>query len=134
MPVPAARSDAAIFKSRVLLPVPVPPNNAIGGVRAHVNAKDYAGVAKDAGTLNGNFTKIEAFWTQKKFGDAINFAKAGAKAAADLESAARSKNDAGIAQAQRAVESTCQGCHQEYRLMVVTEGRFEIIVREPSER
>src|SRR5258708_16982557 len=59
------------------------------GLRGHVNMKDYDAIAKDAATLKANFTKIEAFWTEKKVDDAIAFAKAGGKAAADLEVAAQ---------------------------------------------
>jgi len=85
------------------------------GLRGHVNAKDYDAIAKDAATLKANFTKIEAFWTQKKVDDAINFAKAGGKAASDLETAAKAKDDAGIAAAQMAITPSCGGCHMAHR-------------------
>src|SRR5205085_3795759 len=85
------------------------------GLRGHVNAKDYDAIAKDAATLKANFTKIEAFWTAKKVDDAINFAKAGGKAAADLETAAKAKNDEGISAATAAITPTCGGCHMEHR-------------------
>ena len=85
------------------------------GLRGHVNAKDYDAIAKDAATLKTNFAKIEAFWTAKKVDDAINFAKAGGKAAADLETAAKAKNDAGITAATAAITPTCGGCHMAHR-------------------
>ena len=85
------------------------------GLRGHVNAKDYDAIAKDAATLKANFTKIEAFWTAKKVDDATNFAKAAGKAAADLETAAKAKNDAGIAAAQMALTPNCAGCHMAHR-------------------
>ena len=62
-----------------------------GALRMHIMAKDYDAIAADAGTLKGNFAKIEAFWAAKKVDDAIGFAKAGGKGAADLESAAKAK-------------------------------------------
>jgi len=96
------------------------------GLRAHITAKDYDAVGKDAATLRANFTKIEAFWTQRKTDDAIAWSKAGVKAAADLDTAAKAKDDAGIAAAQRGIAATCRDCHQEHRLMLVTENRFEI--------
>src|SRR5262245_30142161 len=40
-------------------------------LRAHLRAKDYDGILMDAATLKANFTKIEAFWTQRKVTDAV---------------------------------------------------------------
>jgi cytochrome c556 len=85
------------------------------GLRGHVNAKDYDAIAKDAATLKANMAKIEAFWTQKKADDAIAFAKVGGKAAADLEAAAKAKDDAGIAAATMALTPACGGCHMAHR-------------------
>ena len=84
-------------------------------LRMHVQAKDYDGIAADAATLKANYAKIETFWTAKKVDDAIAFAKSGAKGAADLETAAKAKNDEGVAAASRAVASTCAGCHMAHR-------------------
>ena len=85
------------------------------GLRGHVPTKDYDAIAKDGATLKANFAKIEAFWTAKKVDDAIGFAKAGGKAAGDLETAAKAKNDAGITAAQMALTPTCGGCHMAHR-------------------
>ena len=85
------------------------------GLRGHIPAKDYDAIAKDAATLRANFTKIESFWAAKKVDDAINFEKAGGKAAADLEAAAKAKNDAGITAAQMALAPNCGGCHMAHR-------------------
>ncbi len=88
---------------------------ANGALRTHVGAKDYDAIAADAITLKDNYAKIEAFWTAKKVDDAIAFAKTGSKGAADLEVAAKAKNDEGIAAASKAVASTCGGCHMAHR-------------------
>jgi hypothetical protein len=72
-------------------------------------------IAADAATVKANFAKIEAFWTAKKVDDAITFAKTGATGAADLETAAKAKNDAGIASANMAIGGTCGGCHRAHR-------------------
>jgi len=90
-------------------------NTAAQGLRGHVQAKDYDGIAADAGALKKLFAESEAFWTSRKADDAIGFAKSGAKAAADLETAARAKNDDNIATAARAVNGTCMGCHTAHR-------------------
>jgi cytochrome c556 len=85
------------------------------GLRAHVTAKDYDAIAMDAVNLKVNFAKVEAFWTYKKAADAIDFAKAGGKAATALGSAAMAKDDAGIAAATMAIAPTCGGCHMAHR-------------------
>ena len=85
------------------------------GLRGHIPAKDYDAIAKDAATLRANFAKIETFWTARKVDDAINFAKAGGKAAADLEAAAKAKNDGAITAAQMALAPNCGGCHMAHR-------------------
>ena len=85
------------------------------GLRGHVNAKDYDAIAKDGATLKENFAKIGAFFAAKKWDDAVAFAKAGGKAAGDLETAAKAHDDAGIASAQMAVAPACGGCHMAHR-------------------
>ena len=96
-------------------------------LRAHIRAKDYDGIAKDAQTLKANFTKIEAFWTQRKVEDAINFSKSAVKAAGDLEAAAKAKDDAAISTAANAAAATCRGCHQSHRAQNAVDGTFDII-------
>jgi mono/diheme cytochrome c family protein len=81
----------------------------------HVTAKDYDGVAMDAQTLKANFTKIEKFFTDKKWQDAIDIAKTAEKAADDLLAAAKAKDDAAVAAAQMAVAPNCGACHMKHR-------------------
>lgn len=91
-------------------------NGAIGmALKTHTTAKDYDAIAADAATLKANFTKIEAFWTEKKVDDAIAFAKTGLKGATDLETAAKAKDDAAIATTSAAITGTCGGCHMAHR-------------------
>ena len=89
--------------------------NGAMGLRAHITAKDYDAIAKDAATFKENFSKIEAFWTQKKVDDAIKLAKTGHEGAEDLEKAAKAKDDAGIMAAQMKIGATCGGCHMAHR-------------------
>jgi hypothetical protein len=95
-------------------------------LRAHIRAKDYDGIAADAATLKANFMKVEAFWTQRKVDDAINFSKAAVKAATDLEAAAKANDDARISMSANAVAATCRDCHQAHRVMNLADGTFEI--------
>ena len=85
------------------------------GLRGHTNAKDYDAIAKDAATLKANFIKVEAFWTARKVDDAIMFAKNAGKAATDLETAAKAKDDAGIAAGTMSLGTACGGCHMAHR-------------------
>ena len=85
------------------------------GLRAHIAAKDYDAIAKDAATFKENFTKVEAFWTQRKVDDAIKFAKSAHEAAEDLEKAAKAKDDAAILAAQMKLTPNCAGCHMAHR-------------------
>ncbi len=93
---------------------------------AHSTDKNYDALIKDAATLKANFEKIEAFWARKKADDAIALAKAGAKAASDLETAAKAKDDTKILVASRAFGSLCEGCHQTHRVFIPSESRYEI--------
>jgi len=89
--------------------------NGAMGLRAHITAKDYDAIAKDAATFKENFSKIEAFWTQKKADDAVKLAKTGHEGAEDLEKAAKAKDDAGIMAAQMKIGAVCGGCHMAHR-------------------
>lgn len=93
-------------------------NGAAGGpmgLRAHVAAKDYDAIAKDAATLEANMAKTEAFFTAKKVDDAVAAAKAGRKGAADVAAAAKTKDDAALATAVTAVNGSCGSCHMAHR-------------------
>ena len=96
-------------------------------LRTHVKAKDYEGIANDAATLKANFTKVEAFWVQRKVEDATTLARTAVKAADDLESAARAKDDARISASANAITATCRSCHQSHRVMQLTDKSFQIM-------
>jgi len=86
-----------------------------GALRMHIMDKNYDEVAKDAQTLKTNFGKIEAFFSEKKWQDAVDIAKAGGKAAGELQTAAMAKDDAAVAAAQMALAPNCGGCHMKHR-------------------
>jgi cytochrome c556 len=90
-------------------------NATATALRGHLQGKDYDAIAADAATLKPMFAEIEKFWTARKADDAIGFAKTGAKGAADLEVAAKAKNEEGVTAAGRAVTGTCMGCHTAHR-------------------
>ena len=85
------------------------------GMRGDVTNKDYAAIEKHAATYKASFTVAESFWTGKKTDDAIALAKTGLKGAADLDAAAKAKNDAGIDAARGTIGATCRGCHMVHR-------------------
>lgn len=90
-------------------------NAASTVLRGHVQAKDYDAIAADAATLKPLFADIEKFWTGRNADDAIGFAKTGAKSVGELETAAKAKNEEGVATAARAINGTCMGCHTAHR-------------------
>jgi cytochrome c556 len=98
---------------------------AVQSLGKDVEAKDYDAVAKDAAAVKAVFTDVEKFWAERKVDDALTAARTGLKAATDLETAARSKNDAGIAEARKTLTSTCAGCHMAHRERLA-DGTFEI--------
>jgi hypothetical protein len=87
--------------------------------------KDYDTIATNAGTFKASFSVALSFWMGKKADDAIGLAQAGAKAAADLETAAKAKNEEGVQAAAKAVGSTCAACHMAHRERL-QDGTFEI--------
>src|SRR5262249_29376379 len=94
-------------------------------LRNNVTAKDYDAVAKDAAMFKASFATALAFWTAKKVDDAVTLAQNGAKSAADLEAAAKAKNEEAVVAAQKAVGSTCATCHMAHRERL-QDGTFEI--------
>jgi hypothetical protein len=84
-------------------------------LRTALPAKDYDAIAASAATFKASFSTALAFWTAKKADDAIGLAQSGAKAAADLETAARAKNEEGVQAAARAAGATCAACHMAHR-------------------
>ena len=88
---------------------------ANGALRGNITAKDYPAIEANAATFKASFTVAEAFWTGKKTDDAIALAKTGLKGAADLDAAAKAKNDEGIAAARGTIGATCRGCHMVHR-------------------
>lgn len=88
---------------------------AVTDVRAGVGAKDYAGLAKAATTLQALLKTNGAFWQQRKSDDALAQNQIAVKAAADLLAAAKSKNDDGLLAAQKALTGSCGACHTAHR-------------------
>jgi cytochrome c556 len=94
-------------------------NRALG---AHIKAveadgayPDYMPIEKDAATLKAAFAVALAFWQEKKVDDAVDLAKAGATAVADLQAAMKDKNYDGVVMAAAAIGKTCGTCHMAHR-------------------
>jgi cytochrome c556 len=100
-------------------------NAANVALRGHVTAKDYEAIAADAAALTGPLTVGAKFWEARKDAEAAGWATGAAKAAADLETAAKAKNDDGIAAAQKTIGASCQTCHTAHRTKM-PDGTYEI--------
>lgn len=92
----------------------------------HIRMKDYDGIAADAVAMKALFEKIQAFWVEKKIEDAMNFSKDGLKGAADLETAAKAKDNAGITAAHFEIANACRSCHLAHRVIVLADRSFQI--------
>jgi cytochrome c556 len=90
-------------------------NVAAQSLRKDIEAKDYDAIAKEAATLKALFAGTEEFWIKRKAEDAVAAAKAGAKAATDLEAAAKARNEEGVAASAKALNGTCKTCHDAHR-------------------
>jgi cytochrome c556 len=88
---------------------------AMASIQKNIAAKDAAGIAADAHTIEGNLKNAEAFWTKKGGApDAVNFAKMGQMAAATLAKDAAGNMDA-VAGDLKSLQGNCGGCHMAHR-------------------
>jgi len=122
----AGNSANALVGKETNIEVRVAPEPGAQTVRELFKAKDYDGVTKGAPALKANYEKLEAFWTEKKVGDAIGFARNGEKACDDLVAAAQAKSDIGVAKALIGVERSCRDCHTAHRVVMLTDTSFQI--------
>ena len=90
-------------------------NAASAELRKSVDTKDYDAVAKHASTLKTLFENTEEFWAKRKMDDAVELAKSGGKAAGELETAAKSKNEEAVTTAAKTLNGTCKTCHDAHR-------------------
>jgi cytochrome c556 len=90
-------------------------NVAAVELRKSVEVKNYDAAAKHAATLETLFANTLTFWESRKTDDAVGFAKAGIKAATDLEAAAKAKNEEAVAASAKELTATCKSCHDAHR-------------------
>lgn len=101
-------------------------NTANGQLRAAVTAKDYDAIAAAAVALKPAVDVTAKFWNDKKVEDASKLSNDVVKAVADLEKAAKAKDDAGIAAAQGVIGASCRTCHTAHRTERLPDGTYEI--------
>jgi hypothetical protein len=81
-----------------------------------VEAKDFDAIAAGAGTLKKNFQgPVGKYFADKKMDDALKQCTAAFQAADNLEKAAKAKDEMQVADARRAVQGACGGCHMAHR-------------------
>jgi cytochrome c556 len=100
-------------------------NDAAMSLQENIDKKNWTGIAKDAASLKALTTTTEVFWQKRKVDDAIQFSKAARKAAVDVETAAKGKDEAGVKAAARGFTAACNGCHKAHRERT-PEGTFSI--------
>ena len=90
-------------------------NAAAQSLKKNVEAKNYEGVAKDAATLKDALQRHGRVLDRAQSRRRDRGGESGRQAATDLETAAKAKNDAGVATAAKAVNATCKTCHDAHR-------------------
>lgn len=88
---------------------------AFQSLQKNNTAMNYADAATDAQKLEASFKEVQAYWEAKKIEDAIGFAKKAVAAAQDASREAAAMSASGLADAQKALGGTCQGCHTAHR-------------------
>jgi hypothetical protein len=105
-------------------------------LRNNLKNIDFAAIEKDAVAMKALFETVVAFWQERKVEDAIKLAQDGAKAAADLEMAAKAQSHPGVVAAQAAIAGAsstgeigaigvCAPCHTAHRVRL-PDGTYEI--------
>ena len=97
-----------------------------GKLRGLVTAKDYDGIAAAAAGLKPSVELAGKYWADKKVEDATKLSTDVAKAVADLEKAAKAKDDAGITAAAGVIGASCRTCHMAHRSEKLPDGSYEI--------
>jgi len=90
-------------------------NAAAQELRKNLDAKNYDAIAKNGATLKTLFENTQSFWESRKMDDAVELAKNGGKAAGELETAAKAKNDEAVQTAAKTLNATCKTCHDAHR-------------------
>ncbi len=90
-------------------------NTAMMAVRTAVTGGDFAGAEKQSVALGALLKTNTAFWKGRKAAAPLLHAEAAGKAAGELTVAAKAKNEAGVAAAQKALTASCGACHAAHR-------------------
>lgn len=90
-------------------------NAAAGPLRAHLTAKDFDGMVADVAALKPHAEVSAKFWAEKKAEPGTKIAADVVKALADLDTAAKAKNDDAAQAAGKVITGSCMGCHSAHR-------------------
>jgi hypothetical protein len=107
-------------------------SGSIADALENVGQENFEAIYRDAATLKANFAEIEKFFTERKFGDAIDYARAASAAISDIQRWAadgiwlhgnRTETDRislEIQRAQLSLATTCRNCHIAHRVVTIT--------------
>jgi cytochrome c556 len=84
-------------------------------MRKNIDAKSAADVERDAGKLQGLFTKAAGVFKALKAQDAVDAATNNAMAAADIVKAAKASDFDTVAAKAGTIQKSCKGCHDVHR-------------------
>lgn len=98
---------------------------AMGKMKKGIDAKEFDGVAKQAGELGGIFKNVEAYFAKTHTEDAVKSAQGAAAASEKLMAAAKAGDADAAAAGLKGVQATCGGCHSAHREKL-PEGGYKI--------
>ncbi len=94
-------------------------------LRSAVGSRNYDTAAQHIALLKDSFVVAQLYWAGRNADDATRAAQVAMKAITDLETADKTKNDAGLLEAQVVLNGTCTNCHAAHRQRM-PDGHFEI--------
>lgn len=86
-----------------------------GKLKGAIKGQDKAAAVDAAKVLESSFKSVEDFWSKRGAADAVNFAKTGRTAAANVAAAVNAGDWAKAGTEATAIAGTCNGCHAAHR-------------------
>ena len=90
-------------------------NFIIGDAELHIDARYWPELFEDLGKLRTQFEQVEAFWSARGSEEAVGFAQKILEGLAPIGTAGDEKDTQAASSTLRALQTTCQSCHDAFR-------------------
>ncbi len=81
----------------------------------HIDARYWPDLAEDVVKLEAQFDKVEAFWAVRGTADAVKLTQGAIAALEPIRVAGDEQSTEGAQSAVKALQGSCQSCHQQFR-------------------